>query len=211
MNELNVDDSWIQEENGQSNIKLYLDVIAIHDDGQKPMKYEINIKYTKSRANFIFGLKIGNLINKTSFYQNIEFDQCDIGFNYTFNQFYEYIIKKDLNNSADNIECLCQDTIYYLEQKKTERFSLYFEILLNLFIYSKEKKLDISILLELITKNTIQYEELQIFHKNEITDFIKEIFSNLEKDKNAWPFNLIHKYDNGEEFEEKEDKKMKKI
>ena len=211
LNELNVDDSWIQEENGQSNIKLYLDVIEIHDDEQKPMKYEINIKYTKSRANFIFGLKIGNLINKTSFYQNIEFDQCDIGFNYTFNQFYEYIIKKDLNNSADNIECLCQDTIYYLEQKKAERFSLFFEILLNLFIYSKEKKLDISILLELITKNTIQYEELQIFHKNEITDFIKEIFSNLEKDKNAWPFNLIHKYDNGEEFEEKEDKKMKKI
>ena len=145
LNELNVDDSWIQEENGQSNIKLYLDVIAIHDDGQKPMKYEININYTKNRANFIFGLKIGNLINKTSFYQNIEFDQCDIGFNYTFNQFYEYIIKKDLNNSADNIECLCQDTIYYLEQKKAERFSLFFEILLNLFIYSKEKKLDISI------------------------------------------------------------------
>ena len=205
LNELNVDDSWIQEENGQSNIKLYLDVIEIHDDGQKPMKYEININYTKNRANFIFGLKIGNLINKTSFYQNIEFDQCDIGFNYTFIQFYEYIIKKDLNNSADNIECLCQDTIYYLEQKKAERFSLFFEILLNLFIYSKEKKLDISILLELITKNTIQYEELLIFHKNEITDFIKEIFSNLEKDKNAWPFNLIHKYDNGEEFEEKED------
>ena len=137
LNELNVDDSWIQEENGQSNIKLYLDAIEIHDDEQKPMKYEINIKYTKSRANFIFGLKIGNLINKTSFYQNIEFVQCDIGFNYTFNQFYEYIIKKDLNNSADNIECLCQDTICYLEQKKAERFSIYFEILLNLFIYSK--------------------------------------------------------------------------
>ena len=118
LNELNVDDSWIQEENGQSNIKLYLDVIEIQDDEQKPMKYEININYTKNRANFIFGLKIGNLINKTSFYQNIEFDQCDIGFNYTFIQFYEYIIKKDLNNSADIIECLCQDTIYYLEQKK---------------------------------------------------------------------------------------------
>ena len=32
LNELNVDDSWIQEENRQSNIKLYLDVIEIHDD-----------------------------------------------------------------------------------------------------------------------------------------------------------------------------------
>ena len=70
MNELNVDDSWIQEENGQSNIKLYLDAIEYHDDEQKPMKYEINIKYTKSRANFIFGLKIGNLINKLWLHNN---------------------------------------------------------------------------------------------------------------------------------------------
>ena len=168
------------------------------------MQYEININYTKNQTNFIFGLKIGNLINKTSFNQNIEFDQCDIDFNYTFIHFYEYIIQKDLINMADNTECLCQDAICYLEKKKTERFTIYFEILLNLFIYTKEKKTDISFLLELINQNTIEYEIIQIYHKKKITDFIKEIFSNLEKDKNAWPFNLIHKYDNGEEFEEKE-------
>ena len=96
-NELIVNEDWIQEENELSNIKLLLNLVEIDDEKIEPMKYETNIYFEKNRTNFIFGFKIGNLINKKHWFQSTEFEQRNTSFNFDFSHFHKYT-QEDLNN-----------------------------------------------------------------------------------------------------------------
>ena len=209
LNEFDVEPNLLKDEN-QEYIKINLAISNNSMENKNPLKYGIIINFTKNRTNFIFGLKIGGLINKTTLFED-KFDSCNIKFNLNFTYFHKNIMKMPPNIQPNYLENLGQDTISFLGRNKNEKLNINFEILFFLFLYSKEKKSDITNLLELIGKNSIEYIDLGIYKKEQVNDFIKEIFSNLENDGETWPFNYIGENNNEEKEVENEENKDLKV
>ena len=94
LNEFDIDKNWLEEENEESTIKIYLVIANCSNYTDEPKKYEIIIKYKKNHVNFIFGLKIGNLLNNSKFYDK-KLDSRNIDFNLNFIYFYDNIVKME--------------------------------------------------------------------------------------------------------------------
>ena len=196
INEFTVDQSLIEDENS-GDIKINLNIVGLSNEVKNPKKYEIIINYTKNRVNFIFGLKIGNLVNKKSF-SDSKFDSYLLDFNKNFIKFHDSIMKKNRELQAEYLENLAIDAMKYLEDNKNEKICINFEIIFFLFVYAKTKNSDISFLIEIINRNSDKSDFfLSLFKKEQINDFLLEIFSNYEKNYESWPFNYIN-----ENFEE---------
>ena len=180
INEFTVDQSLIEDENS-GDIKINLNIVGLSNEVKNPKKYEIIINYTKNRVNFIFGLKIGNLVNKKSF-SDSKFDSYLLDFNKNFIKFHDSIMKKNRELQAEYLENLAIDAMKYLEDNKNEKICINFEIIFFLFVCAKTKNSDISFLIEIINRNSDKSDFfLSLFKKEQINDFLLEIFSNYEK------------------------------
>ena len=111
-------------------------------------------------------------------------------------------MKEAIELQVDYLENLAEDSLAFLKKHKDENFKIFFEILFFILVHSKNKNSDISTLMEIISKSSINYFPVEIFKIGQIKDFLKEIFSNYEKDNESWPFNFIK--DKKEEINEEE-------
>ena len=100
-------------------------------------------------------------------------------------------MKADLEYQADYLENLAKDMWAFLVNNKTEKFKIYFGALFFILKYAKDKCLDISSIIDIIYKNNIVFDKIDIIKKEELIEFLKEIFSNYERDDKSWPFNFI--------------------
>ena len=114
-------------------------------------------------------------------------------------------MKEPKELQPEYLENLNDDLLKALDKNKNEAINIYFETIFFLLLSAKTKKSNISIILDLISENKILYEALICHTKEQINEFINEIFSNLEKNSKSWPFNLIQKYDKGEVEEEEQE------
>ena len=200
LNEYTIDENYVNEKD-PGNIILNLNTVDLSNKQKNHNQYEILLSYSKDKANFIFGLKIGNLKNKTNFSES-KLKSLNIDFNSIFEYYHEYIMKEAIELQVDYLENLAEDSLAFLKKHKDENFKIFFEILFFILVHSKNKNSDISTLMEIISKSSINYFPVEIFKIGQIKDFLKEIFSNYEKDNESWPFNFIK--DKKEEINEEE-------
>ena len=226
-NEFDVDKNLLDEKNEENeeyekggenkenkrSIKIFLIVSNCSNEDNNRKKYEIIINYQSNKINFIFNLDIGNS-TKTKLYDDTRFEKLIIDFNKNFQIFYKE--EKKRNNEydeADYIENLAKDSLAYLEEEKNDIFDINFDIIIFLLIYiknSKDNNMSISTLLEACNLNKITYDRQNyIYNKEKINEFVKEIFTNLENDQKAWPFNEIQAFENGNDEENQEDENEK--
>lgn len=220
LNELNVNEDWIKQNENEDKVKGYIKINLNIADTSKNYNniesYEILINLEKNRINFIFGLEIGNLNNQRK-YSDKRLDSYDINFNHNFNYFYNNIIEKVEDGlQANYLEYLIKDAKMFLEKvRDEENLELDFSIIFEIFVYSKNKNEDIAVILETIKNNNIIYNYSK---KDRINNFIKEVFSNFEKNDYTWPFNYIHgdipeggdeSLEEDEEIEEEEEELQK--
>ena len=197
LNEFKIDAN-LDIEKDLEYIKINLDIADLPNEQKNLKKYEVLLPYSKNRPNFIFGLKIGNLINKKNL-SDSKFEQYNINLNNIFDYYHSNIMKEAVELQADYLENLAKDMWSFLKNNKTEKFKIHFEVLFFILKYAKDKSLDISDIIDLIYQNNIEFYNFNIIKKEEINEFLKEIFSNYESDDKSWPFNFIKEKEKEEE------------
>ena len=205
--ELDVAPSMLKEKN-DNYIKMNLTISKCSNEDKNSKKFETTINFTKNRINFVFEIDIGtNHIKKIIKFTQEKFDEYKMDINEIFLHFYKKIMNEPKKLQPDYLENLSEDLLKVLDKNKNESINIYFETIFFLLLSAKNKKLDISIILDLISQNKIKYEALIYHSKQQINEFINEIFSNLGKNCKSWPFNFIQKYDKGEVEEEESEEK----
>ena len=77
-------------------------------------------------------------------------------------------------------------------------FDINFEIVIFLLLYLKnaeDENSNISTLFEAFHLKKITFDRMDIYKKDDINKFLKDIFNKLEENKEAWPFNEIQKFE----------------
>lgn len=119
LNEYTIDENYVNKKD-PGNIIINLNTVDLSNE----QKYEILLSYSKDRTNFIFGLKIGNLKNKSNFSES-KFKSLNINFNCTFDYYHEYIMKEAIELQVDYLENLAEDSLAFLKSIKM-KISKYF-------------------------------------------------------------------------------------